>query len=154
MGAVNAHTVRADNPDPLPAGDFRQFRFQLYSLFLTGLTKARCTEVNCSYTFFGTFFHKLGSNLGVNQADYVVNVAGDIFETGVNLMTFDLPFLGINEIEGAVEFNFDKAFQESARPVPSRGSCDANKGDRIRVEEEFQVMLRRVLLTHYSVILR
>jgi hypothetical protein len=154
LGAVNAHTVRTENPDPLPAGDFHQFRFQLYSLFLTGLTKARCTEVNCSYPFFGTFFHKLGSNLGINQADYIVDVARDIFETGINLMTFDLPSLGINEIEGAVEFNFEKAFQESARPVPSLGSCDANKGDRIRVEEEVQVMLMRILHTPYSVILR
>jgi hypothetical protein len=110
LGAVNAHTVRADNSDPLPAGDFHQFRFQLYSLFLTGLTKARCTEVNCSYTFFGAFFHKLGNNLGINQADYIIDVARDVFETVINLMTVDLPALGINEIEGAVEFNFGKAF--------------------------------------------
>jgi predicted nucleotide-binding protein (sugar kinase/HSP70/actin superfamily) len=66
--------------------------------------------VNCSYPFFGTFFHKLGSNLGIDQADYIIDVARDIFETGMNLMTVDLPSLGINEIEGTVEFNFDKAF--------------------------------------------
>jgi hypothetical protein len=136
LGAVDAHTVRADNPDPLLAGDFHQFRFQLYSLFLTGLTKACCTEVNYSYPFFGTFFNKLGSNLGINQADYIVDVARDVFDTVVNLMTVDLPALGINEIKGAVEFNFGKAFQESARPVPNLGSCNANKSDRIRVEEE------------------
>jgi hypothetical protein len=110
LGAVDAHTVRADNPDPLPVSDFQQFRFQLYSLFLTGLTEARCTEVNCSYSFFGTFFNELGSNLGINQADYIVDVARDIFKISINLMPFNLPSLGINEIEGAVEFKFDKAF--------------------------------------------
>lgn len=110
MGAVNTHTVRAKNPDPLPAGDFRQFRFQLYARFLTGLTKAGCTEVNCSCPLFGTFFHKLGSNMGINQPDCIVDVARDILEAGINLVTFELSSLGINEIEGAVESNFDKAF--------------------------------------------
>jgi hypothetical protein len=154
LGAVNAHTVRADNPDPLPAGDFRQFRFQLYSPFLTGLTKARCAEVNRSYSLLGTFFHKLDSQPGINQADYMVDAAGDIFEAGINLMTLDLPILGINEIEGVVEFKFDEAIQESARPVFRFGRCDANKGDRIRVEKEFQIMLMCILHTLYSVILR
>ncbi len=65
----------------------------------------------------------------------------------MNLVTFDLPTLGINEIEGAVESNFQKALQESERPVPSLGSCDAHKGERIRMEEEIQVMLTHILCT-------
>jgi len=91
--------------------------------------------------------------MSINQADYVIDVARDIFEAGINLVTFDFPSLGINEIERAVESNFDKGLQESERPVPSLGSCDANKGERIRVKEEVQVMLTRILHTPYSVIL-
>jgi hypothetical protein len=103
--------------------------------------------VDRPYPFFGTFFYKPGSNLGINQADYVVDVAWDLFEAGINLVTFDLPAFGIDEIERAVESNFEKALQESERPVPGLGSCNANKGERIRVEEEIQVMLTHILRT-------
>src|SRR4030042_1432194 len=103
LRAVNAHTVRAENSYALSAGNFHQFRFQLYSLFFTGLTKARCTEVNCLNALFGTFLHEPGSNLSINQADYVIDVARHIFETGINLVTFNLPSLGIDKIERTVD---------------------------------------------------
>jgi hypothetical protein len=147
LRAIDTHTVRTDNPDSFPAGHFRQLRFQLYSVFLAGLTEARRTEVNRSYPLFGTFFYKPGSNMGIHQADYVVDVTGDIFKAGIDLVTFDLPSFGIDEIERAVESNFEKALQESERPVPGLGSCNANKGERIRVEEEIQVMLTHILRT-------
>lgn len=72
----------------------------------------------------------------------------------MNLTTFDLPSLGVNEIERAVEFHFDKAFQKSARPVLRLGRRDANKGDRIGVEEKVQVMLLRILHIPYAVVFK
>ena len=71
----------------------------------------------------------------------------------MNLMTFNLPALGINEIKGAVEFKFNKALQEGPCPVPGLGSRDANKGNRIRVEKKVQAMLMRILHVTRSVIL-
>jgi hypothetical protein len=66
--------------------------------------------VNCPYSLFGTFFHKFGCNLGINQADYVINVARDALEISIDLATFDLSSLGVDEVDGAVEFNFVKTF--------------------------------------------
>ncbi len=63
----------------------------------------------------------------------------------MNSMTFNNPTLGVDKIHRVVEFKFDKAFKEGARPVPGLGSRDANKGDRIGMEEELQAMLIRIL---------
>jgi hypothetical protein len=145
LGTVNAHTVRTDNPDPTSAGDLCKLSFEFHSLFVTSFTEAGCTEVNCSNILFDAFLNKLGSNLGIDQTDYIVDVARDILEAGINLTTFDLPTLGINEMEGTVESHFHEAFQESACPVLRLGRRYANKGDRTRVEEEIQVMRLRVL---------
>ena len=129
MRTVNAHAVRADNPDSRPAGDLHQLRFQPYSLILAGLTETRRTEVNCPYSFFGAFFHKPGSSMGIDQADHMVDVARDVFEAGMHLMTLDLSSFRIDEVEGAVEFGFDKGIQEGSCPMPGVGSCDAYEGD-------------------------
>jgi len=59
----------------------------------------------------------------------MVDVARDVFEAGMHLMTLDLSSLRIDEVERVVESGFDKGIQEGSCPMPGVGSCDAYEGD-------------------------